>query len=1380
MLPVGIIGGGDQLEIIRGDAYFQSYICHLPRSDDRAGLTGRLDCLDGMLFPSICDVIRNLSGMWQLLLPGQATSRYLDVPQNFDAGVGGAFYGRELADAAARPRAASPAAPVTDDDLRAVDRRLQREPPRWSASCTRCARSEPVAASPTAELYLVLRAGSVLPVEEHTALRARLPRPRAASRRRARSATTRAWCVTGAFCEQPPLGADQDARARRLLHRGRRLRCSACAGSPATCRPTGDPLEALVARVPRPHARRPPRRATIADERQGRSAWSSRCARTRRRGRDLLRRRASAIRRCSTSRCCEAALDAPASRTPRSSTPRTPASSRSSASRPAPSRIRSSCGARAMSDRPRPQRTARPRRRTQHVAPEGDDRGPLRTARRRRPTTGREGRLHLRPRQPDRAAAVASTSLPVLPGDQRAAVRHARKRSAEYIAEAEKRRPLRGRLHLRQVRHRHAAGRATSARPASALPEPDLLLLSYTGCFTFMKWFELLREEYDCPVAMLHVPYQARRRRSTRRMRDYVVRAARDEGDPDARAGHRPQLRRGPPARALRALARRPRTTWSWVLRVREAPAVADRRLLRRRLLHRADLHRVPRHRRSASTTTASCARRSRSACAPALGPDHARGRRWTSERYRLVVEGPPNWTSFREFWKMFYDEGAVVVASTYTKVGGLYDRGFRHDPDRPLETLADYCLGCYTNLNLPARVDLLARYVARVPGRRLPRQLGQELQLASRAGQLLMLREVEKRTGVPGGFIESDLVDPRYFSAANIKNRIESYLQMLDAEAPARAPRRRACHALLRRHRPRLDHHQGGGARRGRARPRPRHHQHAVNYDVAVRRSRAARRSSTRASRSCAGALERAGTLHARARRPSSAQLERALPRASSTSRSSRASRTVLRAARRRAALGADRRARSPPRSTEHRRRHAAPRRAERSSRRARRARATSSATSPAAATSRSPRSAAGRGGVALRRAARRLRQGDPRGREPRPRRRSGVRTCAARSTARSARCADGRALGRRGPRADRGALRPSSRRPASVGTGYGRARLPFPKEQIRSEILCHGLGAHAMFPGTRTVLDIGGQDTKAIQVDDAGHRHQLPDERPLRRRLRPLPRLHRRRDEPRPARARAAGACRRTQRGAASTRTCTVFAGAELRERLSLGREARGHPGRPAPRDHPARDVAARALGRRARTSSPSPAAWRKNPAAVAALRELVRENYGERDDQHLARLDLHRRARRGAVRLRAAVEAGARRRRRGHDPSPPGIDVGSGAVKAVAGPRADGDAATDCSRSARERIRRRDPREVVARGFRRGAAPRPALEPRRLAYVATTGEGELVAFRTGHFYGMTTHARGALFLEPEARAVLDVGALHARGDRAWTSAARCSATA
>jgi benzoyl-CoA reductase subunit C len=96
MLPVGVVGAGDRLEIIRGDAYFQSYICHIPRSTIELALSRRLDALDGMLFPSICDVIRNLSGMWQMLFPDRYV-RYVDVPQNFEHGVGGAFWRHELA-----------------------------------------------------------------------------------------------------------------------------------------------------------------------------------------------------------------------------------------------------------------------------------------------------------------------------------------------------------------------------------------------------------------------------------------------------------------------------------------------------------------------------------------------------------------------------------------------------------------------------------------------------------------------------------------------------------------------------------------------------------------------------------------------------------------------------------------------------------------------------------------------------------------------------------------------------------------------------------------------------------------------------------------------------------------------------------------------------------------------------------------------------------------------------------------------------------------------------------------------------------------------------------------------------------------------------------
>ena len=150
-----------------------------------------------------------------------------------------------------------------------------------------------------------------------------------------------------------------------------------------------------------------------------------------------------------------------------------------------------------------------------------------------------------------------------------------------------------------------------------------------------------------------------------------------------------------------------------------------------------------------------------------------------THEKYRLVVEGTPCWTNFREFWKMFYDEGAVVVASTYSKVGGVYDFGFRHDPERPLESLAEYCLGCMSNLSMSQRIDMLCSYVDEYHADGLVVNSVKSCNSYA-AGQLLMLREVERRTGKPGAFIETDLVDPRYFSGANVKNRLESYFQMI------------------------------------------------------------------------------------------------------------------------------------------------------------------------------------------------------------------------------------------------------------------------------------------------------------------------------------------------------------------------------------------------------------------------------------------------------------------------------------------------------------------------------------------------------------------------------------------------------------------------
>jgi benzoyl-CoA reductase subunit A len=183
---------------------------------------------------------------------------------------------------------------------------------------------------------------------------------------------------------------------------------------------------------------------------------------------------------------------------------------------------------------------------------------------------------------------------------------------------------------------------------------------------------------------------------------------------------------------------------------------------------------------------------------------------------------------------------------------------------------------------------------------------------------------------------------------------------------------------------------------------------------------------------------------------------------------------------------------------------------------------------------------------------------------------------------------------------------------RAGSVGTGYGRARLPFPKDRIRSEILCHGLGAHAMFPGTRTVLDIGGQDTKAIQLDERGivtsfqmndrcaagcgrYLGYIADEMNLGlHELGPLAGL--------------------STRAVRINSTCTVFAGAELRERLSLGERREDilaglH-----------RAIVLRAMSLLARSGGVAEeftftGGVARNSTAVKVLRDLVAENYGGR---------------------------------------------------------------------------------------------------------------------------------------------------------------------
>ena len=178
-------------------------------------------------------------------------------------------------------------------------------------------------------------------------------------------------------------------------------------------------------------------------------------------------------------------------------------------------------------------------------------------------------------------------------------------------------------------------------------------------------------------------------------------------------------------------------------------------------------------------------------------------------------------------------------------------------------------------------------------------------------------------------------------------------------------------------------------------------------------------------------------------------------------------------------------------------------------------------------------------------------------------------------------------------------------------VGTGYGRARLPFSKEHVRSEILCHGLGAHMMYPGTATVLDIGGQDTKAIQVDPQGivESFQMND-RCAAGCGRYLGYIA---DEMNMGLHELGPLAMKSTKTVRINSTCTVFAGAELRDRLSLGDKREDiMAGLHRAIILRAMSILARSGGIRNEFTFTGGVA--KNEAAVKALKDLVRENYGE----------------------------------------------------------------------------------------------------------------------------------------------------------------------
>lgn len=199
-LPVGIMGAGDRKQIIKGDAYYQSYICHLPRGVIEMALDDNLEGFDGFLFPAICDCVRNLSGMFKLAKKGKF-QRYYDYAQNFDPLIGGVFYKQEMEKVIDDIYQAGGSKPTAESLNRSIalyntNRRLieeiysirQHYPWRLSAL----------------ETYYILRAGITIPVEEHNEILEQVVGH--IKKERGEPMDNIRVVISGSFCEQPPAG----------------------------------------------------------------------------------------------------------------------------------------------------------------------------------------------------------------------------------------------------------------------------------------------------------------------------------------------------------------------------------------------------------------------------------------------------------------------------------------------------------------------------------------------------------------------------------------------------------------------------------------------------------------------------------------------------------------------------------------------------------------------------------------------------------------------------------------------------------------------------------------------------------------------------------------------------------------------------------------------------------------------------------------------------------------------------------------------------------------------------------------------------------------------------------------------------------------------
>jgi benzoyl-CoA reductase subunit B len=310
------------------------------------------------------------------------------------------------------------------------------------------------------------------------------------------------------------------------------------------------------------------------------------------------------------------------------------------------------------------------------------------------------------------------------------------------------------------------------------LPAPSLVLCNFVGCNTYLKWFEHTAAFTGAPLFVIDVPFMRAEEPSAADI-EYVVRQLHELVTRlEQLTGRRFDYDRF--AQAVRCSAE-VEELWSAIKHLaRRSPSPFDAyfdaiTLMGPLYVYRARPEGVEFFRSALQELT--------------LKADQGRGV-YDQEKFRLVFEGPPPYPHFRTFRDMFARWKACAVASTYSTVGGLWEFGFRHDPGTPFESVARHMLAQnVTNRNYLQRYEQIRRYVEEWNADGVIIHFVKSCRLFS-AGQGDMRDYLTRTLGVPTLYIESDLEDPRYFSEAQIKNRIDAFFESLEhAKKTGRRP---------------------------------------------------------------------------------------------------------------------------------------------------------------------------------------------------------------------------------------------------------------------------------------------------------------------------------------------------------------------------------------------------------------------------------------------------------------------------------------------------------------------------------------------------------------------------------------------------------------